>query len=67
MKEETKKPDWKELKGQIKNKFSKLSDSDVEGLKGNMDQLPKKVQKVYNYDQAKAEKECKAFNESIKR
>lgn len=55
---------WKELKGQIKSKFSKLSDSDIEGLNGHMDQLTSKVQKAYGYDKSRAEQECKTFNKS---
>ena len=61
------KNDWKETKGKIKEKFGKLSDADIEGLHGHMDQLSSKVQKVYAYDKAKAESECKLFNESLKK
>ena len=61
------KNDWKETKGKIKAKFGKLSDSDLEGLNGHMDQLSSKVQKAYDYDKTKAEKECKVFNESLKK
>jgi uncharacterized protein YjbJ (UPF0337 family) len=61
------KNDWKETKTKIKTKFNKLSDSEIEGLNGHMDQLPKKVQMAYNYDQVRAEKECKSFTDSLKR
>ncbi len=61
------KNDWKETKGKIKAKFGKLSDSDIDGLNGHMDQLSSKVQKVYEYDKTKAESECKAFNDSLKK
>ncbi len=59
--------EWKVTKGKIKAKFGKLSDSDIESLNGHMDQLTSKVQKAYMYDKTKAEKECKAFNESLKK
>ena len=60
------KNDWKETRGKIKAKFGKLSDSDIDGLNGHMDQLSAKVQKAYEYDKTKAEKECKDFTESLK-
>jgi uncharacterized protein YjbJ (UPF0337 family) len=63
---ETEKQEWSSLKGKIKSKFGKLSDSDIDGLNGHMDRLTSKVQKAYSYDQGKAEKECKAFNETLK-
>lgn len=58
--------DWKKLKVKIKSKFGRLSDSDIEGLNGHMDQLSSKVQKVYGYDKKKAEQESKSFNDSLK-
>ena len=61
------KNDWKETKSKIKAKFGKLSDSEIDGLNGHMDQLPLKVQKAYKYEQAKAEEECKTFTESLKK
>lgn len=61
------KNDWKETRTKIKAKFGKLSDSDIEGLNGHMDQLTSKVQKAYEYDKTKAEEECKSFNDSLKK
>ena len=61
------KNDWKETKSKIKAKFGKLSDSDIDGLNGYMDQLPKKVQKAYQYDEGTAEQECKTFTNSLKK
>jgi uncharacterized protein YjbJ (UPF0337 family) len=56
---------WKEVKGQIKSKFGKLNDSEIESLNGHMDRLQNKVQKAYAYTETKAKQECKAFNESL--
>jgi uncharacterized protein YjbJ (UPF0337 family) len=61
------KNDWKETKSKIKAKFGKLSDSDIDGLNGHMDQLPTKVQKAYQYDKAKTDEECKSFTNSLKK
>lgn len=59
--------EWKEVKGKIKAKFGKLSDSDIEGLNGHMDQLQSKVKKAYAYTENKAKSECDSFNKSIKK
>ena len=61
------KNDWKQTKGKIKEKFGKLSDSDIDSLNGHMDQLSSKVEKVYQYDKEKAQRECKAFTDSLKK
>jgi uncharacterized protein YjbJ (UPF0337 family) len=47
----------KRPKPKNKAKFGKLSDSDIDGLRGYMNQFPVKVQKAYEYDKTKAEKE----------
>lgn len=59
--------EWKDLKVKIKNKFGKLSDSDINGLEGHMNQLSSKVKSAYNYDQGRADKEAKAFTETLKK
>lgn len=61
------KNDWKETKKKLKTTFGKLSDSEIEGLNGHMDQLSSRLQKVYEYNKLKAEKECKNFNDSLKK
>jgi uncharacterized protein YjbJ (UPF0337 family) len=59
--------EWKDVKGKIKSKFGKLSDSEIEGLNGHMDKLQSKVKKAYAYTDEKAKQECKNFNESIQK
>ena len=56
---------WKEIKGKIRAKWGKLTDDEVETLKGNMDQLSSKIQKAYGYAKEKAESEYKEFSQSI--
>lgn len=41
----TDKPGWEDLRGRIKTKFSKLSDPQIDALKGHMDQLTSTVKK----------------------
>ncbi len=67
MSENQQKLEWKELKNKIKSKFEKLNEQDLESLNGNMDKLIRTVQRVYSYDQNRAEKECKSFNETLER
>lgn len=57
---------WTELKGKIKTKWAKLTDSDVDGLQGNLEQLSGKLQKVYGYAKDKAEQEFADFKASLK-
>jgi uncharacterized protein YjbJ (UPF0337 family) len=59
------KPEWQAVRKKIKSQFGKLSDPQVDALKGHMDQLTSTVKKVYNYGQVKAEKECEAFNKTL--
>ena len=63
---ETEQPAWEEVRGKIKSRFGKLSESQIDGLKGHMDQLTPTIKKAYSYDQSRAEQECKSFNETIK-
>lgn len=65
--ETVKSPDWKNTKSKIKNKFSKLSDSDISSLEGHMDKLPTRLEKVYGYSKEKAKTESEAFTQSMKK
>lgn len=64
---DTQQPEWRELRGMIKNKFGKLSAPQIDGLNGHMERLEATVQRVYHYDKERAASECKEFNDSIKR
>ncbi|NCN27633.1 hypothetical protein GW915_08675 [bacterium] len=56
---------WPEVKLKIKEKFSKLSDRDIDGVKGSIDKLTSKVENVYHYTKGKAQTECKPFTASL--
>ncbi len=64
MKEATKN-NWKEVKGKIKNKFGKLSDSEIDGLQDNLNGLQSQLVQTYGYDQEKAKKEMENFKQSL--
>jgi uncharacterized protein YjbJ (UPF0337 family) len=52
---------WKQLKGQVKEKWGKLTDDDFTWIGGKKDQLVGKVQERYGYEKAKAEEEVDTF------
>lgn len=48
---------WTELKGKVREKWGKLTDDEVEELKGDYDQFVGKLQQKYGYTKEKAEEE----------
>jgi uncharacterized protein YjbJ (UPF0337 family) len=48
---------WKQFKGTVKEKWGKLTDSDVETLSGKKDQFLGKLQERYGYSKDDAERE----------
>ena len=60
------KNDWKKLKKKIRERFDRLSYSDINSLNGSIDSLSAKIQKVYEYDKKRADMELKIFKSSLK-
>jgi uncharacterized protein YjbJ (UPF0337 family) len=52
---------WTELNGKVREKWGKLTDSDLETIAGKKDQLIGKLQQHYGYDKDAAEKEVDNF------
>lgn len=52
---------WKEIKGQLKQKWAELTDDDITGMQGNYDELEGLLQKRYGYAKEDAEREIKKF------
>ena len=48
---------WKQMKGKMKEKWGKLTDSDWDQIAGKRDQLLGKLQERYGYSREKAESE----------
>ena len=48
---------WKQFKGQVKEKWCKLTDDDLDVIAGKRDQLVGKVQERYGITKEEAEKE----------
>ncbi len=52
---------WKEIKGEVKTKWGKLTDDDLTEIEGHEDKLLGLLQKRYGYAKDEAEKEYKDF------
>ncbi len=48
---------WKQLKGQVRNWWGKLTDDDVDQIAGNREKLVGKLQERYGYTKEQAERE----------
>ena len=48
---------WKQIKGKMKEKWGKLTDSDWDQIAGKRDQLLGKLQERYGYSRDQAEKD----------
>ncbi len=55
---------WKELKGDLKQTWSKLTDNDIAYLHGNAEELVGKIQQVYGFSKERAQKEFDRFKET---
>lgn len=51
------KSQWSELKGQVKQYWSKLTDDDIQRLNGTLEELTKVLRLRYGYGEAQAEME----------
>lgn len=49
---------WKQLKGQVKQRWGKLTDDDVTALGGKKDELVGKIQERYGITREQAEREA---------
>ena len=58
--------DWKQMTGRVKEKWGKLTDSDLTVVAGKRDQLAGLLQQRYGYANEKAEKELDDFLTALK-
>jgi uncharacterized protein YjbJ (UPF0337 family) len=54
---------WNEIKGQVKQKWGKITDNDITQMKGSYQELTGHIQKAYGYQKDQAEKEVNSFIE----
>ncbi len=52
---------WKQLKGNVKKQWGKLTDDDLMEIDGNKDILVGKLQERYGYSHAQAEKDYETW------
>lgn len=52
---------WDQVKGQVKEKWGKLTDNDLVAMQGKKEQLIGKLNERYGYDKARAERELESF------
>jgi len=57
---------WKQFKGLVKAKWSRLTDDHLDTIAGKRDQLAGKVQEAYGITKDQAEVQVKAFEEAHK-
>lgn len=56
---------WVEIRQHIHSQWGKLSQSDIDGLKGNLDNLVTVLRKVYGIAESRAEREYHDFRVSL--
>ena len=61
MNRDTLKGQWKQLQGDVKKQWGKLTDSDVTQLEGEYDKLVGKIQERYGYQREQAQRELDDF------
>lgn len=66
MNEDIIKGKWKEVKGKLKQQWSKLTDDEIGKMEGSFTELSGTLQKNYGYEKDHAEKEINAFIEANK-
>ncbi len=50
---------WTEIRGTLRQKWGKLTDSDYDQIAGDKDKLVGRIQQVYGYSKEQAEREVK--------
>jgi uncharacterized protein YjbJ (UPF0337 family) len=56
---------WRELGGQVRSKWGKLTDDDLQVIGGKKDELVGRLQQHYGYQKDRAEREVDDFLKTI--
>jgi uncharacterized protein YjbJ (UPF0337 family) len=67
MNADTLKGQWHQLKGEIKTKWGKLTDNDLDQIAGQSEKLIGKLQERYGYARDRAEREVRDFDTAANR
>ena len=60
------KGDWKQITGNVKEKWGKLTDNELTTIAGQRDQMVGILQERYGYAKEQAEKELDEFTKGLK-
>ena len=66
MNADTFKGQWKQLKGELKSRWGKLTDDDLMQIDGNLDKLIGSIETRYGYAKDQAQKEFQRWYEARK-
>lgn len=55
---------WTAIKGQMKTKWTKFNDEELESVKSDLNQLTAKIQKTYGVEKSQAEQQFEEFKKS---
>lgn len=58
---------WKQIKGNVKSAFGKLTDDDLMEIEGNSERMIGKLQERYGYSRAEAERAWNDFKGGMNR
>jgi uncharacterized protein YjbJ (UPF0337 family) len=61
MNSDTLKGQWKQLKGDVKIRWGKLTDDDLDQIDGALDKLEGKLQERYGYTREQVQRELETF------
>jgi uncharacterized protein YjbJ (UPF0337 family) len=56
---------WKQIKGEVKSRWGKLTDDEVDRIGGDYDKLVGKLQERYGYTEAQAKAEAAEFAQTV--
>jgi uncharacterized protein YjbJ (UPF0337 family) len=61
MNRDTLKGQWKQMKGEAKRRWGKLTDDELDQVEGSFDKLVGRIQERYGYQRDQAEREIDEF------
>jgi uncharacterized protein YjbJ (UPF0337 family) len=56
---------WKQMKGSVRTRWGKLTDDDLELIKGQKDQLVGKIQERYGIQKDEAQRQVEDWNRTL--
>ena len=61
MNRDTFKGQWKQMKGEVKRRWGKLTDDELDQVEGSFEKLAGRIQERYGYQRDQAEREIDEF------